>query len=86
MTLNDIENNKNYNVPNDNNELNTNLLPKKKTSHLLNRSSNLDRLLFKLEKPSECFEENVYGLRAGDKYISLKNKIINKKNKIFNIN
>lgn len=47
----------------------------------LNKSSNVDRLLFKLENPYETFEENVFSNRPGDKFIALKNQIIKQKNK-----
>ena len=77
---NNYENNKSYN-PNDdeNNKFHLSSIQK---SQFLNRSSKIDRLIFKLEKPNECFEENVYSLKAGDKYISLKNQIIKQRKQI----
>ena len=78
LTYTNIENSKNYNLINNIIEINKN--------SLLNRSSKIDRLLFNLENPSGCFEENVYTLRAGDKYISLKNQIIKQKNKMWKMN
>jgi hypothetical protein len=48
----------------------------------LNRSSKIDRLIFNLENPNGCFEENVYSLKAGDKYISFKNQIIRQRKQI----
>ena len=85
-TFNDIEISKNYNLTNDNNGLSINLLLNNQIKQLLNRNSKVDRLLFKLENPADCFEENVYTLRAGDKYISLKNQIIKQKNKLWKMN
>ena len=77
---NNCENNKSYN-PNDdeNNKFHLSSIQK---SQFLNRSSKIDRLIFKLEKPNECFEENVYSLKAGDKYISFKNQIIKQRKQI----
>ena len=49
---------------------------------LMNRSSQIDRLLFSVEKPDECFEENVYLGKPGDKYQLFKNQINKHKNKI----
>ena len=74
------ENNKSYN-PNDdeNNKFHLSSIQKRK---FLNRSSKIDRLIFKLENPDGCFEENVYSLKAGDKYISFKNQIIRQRKQI----
>ena len=33
-----------------------------------NRNSKLDRILFYMVKPNECFEENVLDIKPGDKY------------------
>ena len=75
--------NKSYiiNIDNNNNEmkkLNIKNIPK---TRYLNRSSKVDRLLFKLENPNECFEDNVYSNRPEDKFISFKNQIAKQKNK-----
>ena len=77
---NNYENNKSYN-PNDdeNNKFHLSSIQK---SQFLNRSSKIDRLIFKLENPNGCFEENVYSLKAGDKYISFKNQIIKQRKQI----
>jgi len=77
---NNYENNKSYN-PNDN-ENNKFHLSSIQKSKFLNRSSKIDRLIFKLENPNGCFEENVYSLKAGDKYISFKNQIIRQRKQI----
>ena len=78
--INNNENNKSYN-PNDdeNNKFHLSSIQKKK---FFNRSSKIDRLIFKLENPDGCFEENVYSLKAGDKYISFKNQIIRQRKQI----
>ena len=47
----------------------------------LKKSSNVDRLLFKLENPYDTFEENVFYNRPGDKFIGFKNQIIKQRNK-----
>ena len=52
---------------------------------LMNRCSQIDRLLFSVEKPEECFEENVYLEKPGDKYQLFKNQINKQKNKIENM-
>ena len=77
--------NKSYIINIDNNnkskemkKLNKNNLPK---SRFFNRSSQVDRLIFKLEYPNECFEDNVYTNRPEDKFISLKNQIAKQKTK-----
>lgn len=77
---NNYENNKSYN-PNDdeNNKFHLSSIQK---SQFLNRGSKIDRLIFKLENPNGCFEENVYSLKAGDKYISFKNQIIKQRKQI----
>ena len=49
------------------------------------RSSKLDRLLFYMVNPEECFEENLLDIRPGDKYQSLKNQIIKHKSKLESI-
>lgn len=54
-----------------------------KKFNLLNRSSMIDRLIFYLEKPLDCFEENVYEEKPGDKYQKFKNQIIRHKYKIY---
>ena len=77
---NNNENNKSYNLNDDENiKIHS---PNAQKNHLLNRSSKIDRLIFKLENPNECFEENVYSLKAGDKYISFKNQIIRQRKQI----
>ena len=52
-----------------------------KPNKIFNKSSKVDRLLFKLENPYECFEENVSSNRPEDKFISFKNQIVKQKNK-----
>jgi hypothetical protein len=52
-----------------------------KPNKFFNKSSKVDRLLFKLENPYECFEENVSSNRPEDKFISFKNQIVKQKNK-----
>ena len=46
---------------------------------VLNRGSKVDRLIFLLERPGECFEENLGDKKAGDKYQLLKNQISKQK-------
>ena len=78
--VNNYENNKSY-IPYDdeNNKFHLSNIQK---SQFLNRSSKIDRLIFKLENPNGCFEENVFSLKAGDKYISFKNQIIRQRKQI----
>ena len=52
---------------------------------LFNRGSKIDRLLFYMIKPEECFEENVLDIKPGDKYQLLKNQIAKHKSKLDNI-
>ena len=47
----------------------------------MHKSSKVDRLLFQLEKPDECFEENVISNRPADKFVFFKNQIIKQKDK-----
>ena len=77
--------NKSYIINIDNNnkskemkKLKINNLPK---TRYFNRSSQVDRLIFKLEFPNECFEDNVYTNKPEDKFISLKNQIAKQKSK-----
>ena len=63
-----------------NNKTMGNMINNKKIQ-FLNKSSNVDRLLFKLENPYDTFEENVFSNRPGDRFISFKNQIIKQKNK-----
>ena len=76
---NQFESNKinNENNTSENKKLNINNNKKK----FLNKSSKVDRLLFKLENPYECFEENVCTNNPGDKFVFLKNQIIKQKHK-----
>ena len=46
------------------------------------RSSQIDRLLFKIENPEECFEEFVDKEKPGDKYLAFRNQILRHRNKI----
>ncbi len=48
----------------------------------LNRGSKIDRLIFCIEKPNECFEENLFDKKPGDKYRLLKNQLYQHKNKL----
>ena len=69
-----------------NNQNNNNIIEKvydseNRNKKILNKSSKVDRLLFKLENPYECFEDNVITNRPGDRFISFKNQIIKQKNK-----
>ena len=52
---------------------------------LFNRGSKIDRLLFYMIKPEECFEENVLDVKPGDKYQLFKNQIAKHKSKLENI-
>ena len=52
---------------------------------ILHRSSRIDRLIFVIENPEGCFEENLMEERPGDKYIMLKNQMIRRKDKFENI-
>ena len=52
---------------------------------ILHRSSKIDRLIFSLENPNGCFEENLFEERPGDKYIMLKNQMVRYKDKFENI-
>ena len=49
------------------------------------RGSKIDRLIFYIEKPGECFEENLLDEKPSDKYQSFKNQISQHKNKLENI-
>ena len=51
----------------------------------LQRDSKVDRLIFFIEKPTECFEENLLDNKPGDKYQLLKSQIVKHKNKLENI-
>lgn len=75
--------NKSYiiNIDNNNNESKKLTIKNIPKTRYLNRSSKVDRLLFQLENPNECFEDNVYSNRPEDKFISLKNQIAKQKNK-----
>ena len=46
------------------------------------RSSQIDRLIFKIENPEECFEEFVDKEKPGDKYQAFRNQILRHRNKI----
>ena len=50
-----------------------------------NRGSKVDRLLFYMVKPDECFEENLIDMKSGDKYLMLKKQIAKHKYKLENI-
>ena len=50
-----------------------------------NRNSKLDRILFYMVKPNECFEENVLDIKPGDKYQLFKNQIAKHKSKLESI-
>ena len=50
----------------------------------LNRASKIDRLIFLLEKPEECFEQNLFEHKPKDIYILLKNQMKKTKNRIEN--
>ena len=65
---------------NKNNKININNGDKKK-KNFLNKSSKVDRLIFQLENPYECFEDNVSSNRPEDKFILFKNQIRKQKNK-----
>ena len=52
---------------------------------VLHRRSRIDRLIFSLENPGDCFEENIFEERPGDKYILLKNQMVRYKDKFENI-
>ena len=52
---------------------------------ILNRGSKIDRLIFYIEKPEECFEENLIDKKPGDKYQLFKNQIAKHKTKLENI-
>ena len=52
---------------------------------ILHRRSRIDRLLFFLENPDGCFEENLLEDKPGDKYVMLKNQMIRYKDKFENI-
>ena len=64
---------------------NSNSFNKKKNKTLLRRSSVIDRLVFNLERPLDCFEEHVISEKPGDKYQSLKNQLVKEKNKIYKL-
>ena len=52
---------------------------------VLHRRSRIDRLIFFIENPEGCFEENLMEERPGDKYIMLKNQMKRRKNRFENI-
>ena len=52
---------------------------------ILHRSSRIDRLIFVIENPEGCFEENLMEEKPGDKYIMLKTQMIRHKDKFENI-
>ena len=52
---------------------------------LYNRGSKIDRLIFYIEKPGECFEEHLKDKKPGDKYQLFKNQIAKHKTKLDNI-
>ena len=51
----------------------------------LRRDSKVDRLVFFIEKPKECFEENLLDKKPGDKYQLFKEQLVKHKNKLENI-
>lgn len=51
----------------------------------LRRDSKIDRLIFYIENPDECFEENLFDKKPGDKYQLFKNQILKHKTKLENI-
>lgn len=53
-----------------------------KSMKLFNRGSKIDRLIFFIENPYECFEENLLDKKPGDKYQMFKNQITKHKNKL----
>ena len=55
-----------------------------KKYEVLQRSSRIDRLIFVIENPDGCFEENLFEERPGDKYIMLKNQMVRYKDKFEN--
>ena len=52
---------------------------------VLHRRSRIDRLIFTIENPEGCFEENLFEGRPGDKYILLKYQMVKHKDKFENI-
>ena len=52
---------------------------------ILHRRSRIDRLIFVIENPDDCFEENLLEEKPGDKYILLKNQMKRHKYKFENI-
>ena len=63
------------------------MAPLKSSSNhnILHRGSIVDRLVFYIEKPEECFEENLLDKKPGDKYQLFKNQLTKHKNKLENI-
>ena len=63
------------------------MAPLKNSSNrnILRRGSIVDRLVFYIEKPEECFEENLLDKKPGDKYQLFKNQLTKHKNKLENI-
>ena len=63
------------------------MAPLKSSSNrnILRRGSIVDRLVFYIEKPEECFEENLLDKKPGDKYQLFKNQLTKHKNKLENI-
>ena len=53
-----------------------------KDGDVYRRSSIVDRLVFFIEKPEECFEENLTDEKPSDKYQMFKNQIVKHKEKI----
>ena len=50
-----------------------------------NRGSKVDRLIFYMINPEECFEDNLIDIKSGDKYLLLKKQIARHKNKLESI-
>ena len=53
--------------------------------NVYHRGSKIDRLIFYIEKPEECFEEHLTDKKPGDKYQLFKNQIAKHKTKLDNI-
>jgi hypothetical protein len=71
--------NKNTNINTQANETTT---ESNKDGDLYRRGSIVDRLVFIIEKPEECFEENLTDEKPSDKYQMFKNQIVKHKEKI----
>ena len=52
---------------------------------IMHRRSRVDRLIFVIENPEGCFEENLFDEKPGDKYIMLKTQMKKHKNKFEDI-